>query len=435
MSASGPNELLSIDQLCPHCHAGLRADAVRCWHCGANVCEDRETEIATAVLATSWRDWVVLIAVLCCYLVSFILPTTIGSDGIPSQNINAPTLGWEVFLQVILNLPFSIGYLPAWFANCILCSGLLALIEGRWRSARISAWLCVVLALSALLPRTSMTILMGYYVWLLSMVMFLVGSEVIGITARRRSNRGFGSVHGIEPMSVDANHDYLPIEAAAGGFARQIALGLWVLQLFATALAVLSAMGDVTMVIATGLPLAIIGLALALVTRRIHCRPVSLFGLSAPLLFACCVLLFAWYDGPKQAAVPIQTLLVLYALFALPAAAIARRHILRWSLPVEPTGWQFSLKSLLILVTVLAVVLACVGTAVNLDAAGHSQGTILIGLVYVPGRSNDAILLGLCGVATLAVTAGAACFVFWSKARRRATNELISPPVREDPAQ
>jgi hypothetical protein len=211
------------------------------------------------------------------------------------------------------------------------------------------------LALSALLAARSdahwLTILNGYYVWLLSMVMFLVGSEVAGVFARRSIKRS------IEPMSIDASHNHLPIESAAGGFARQIAIGLWVLQLFATALAVLSAMGDVTTIIGAGIPLAIIGLALTLVTWPIHCRPVWLYSLSAPLLYACCVLLSVLY-----VAVLIRTILVLYALFLLPAAAIARSHILRWSRPVEPTVWQFSLKSLLIVVTVLAVVSACVGT-------------------------------------------------------------------------
>ena len=334
---------------------------------------------------------VMLVLVLCCYLVSFVLPTihTTGNISFEQRCL----LGWEVFCQVILSLPFSALYLPAWFANCFLCSGVLALIEGRWRSAEISAWLCVVLALSALLPALGdadwLTILVGYYVWLLSMVMFLVGSEVVGISARRRSNRGFEGAHGIEPMSVDASHDHLPIEPAAGSFAQRIALGLWFLQLFATAFAVLSAMDEVTMIAVTGIPLAIIGLVLALVTRPIHSRPVSLFGLSAPLLVACCVLLLVSVGQGLIGAVLTKALLIVYALIALPAAAIARRHIFCWSRSEEPIGWQFSLKSLLIGATVLAVVLACIGTAVNTDA------TVVL----------------LSAVATLAVTAGAAYFI------------------------
>jgi hypothetical protein len=51
MSTSGPDDLLTIDQLCPQCHAGLRADAARCWLCGANIRHDGKTEITTPVLA------------------------------------------------------------------------------------------------------------------------------------------------------------------------------------------------------------------------------------------------------------------------------------------------------------------------------------------------------------------------------------------------
>jgi hypothetical protein len=109
-------------------------------------------------------------------------------------------LGWGVFFQVILKSPFSAKYLPAWFANCILWFGLLAFDNGRWRRARISAWLCMALALSVLLVAREdahwLTILYGYYVWLLSMVLFLVGSEVVGISARRSGDRGFERTKG-----------------------------------------------------------------------------------------------------------------------------------------------------------------------------------------------------------------------------------------------
>lgn len=413
MSSDGPRDPLIIEQLCPHCHAGLRAGEVRCWLCGTNVG-------ASTMLAASRAKSVVLFTVLCCYLVSFVLPTIDGHGQVDfHQKGSDVVLGWGVFCQVILKLPFSAAYLPAWFANCIFWFGLLAFNDRRWRRARKSAWLCVVLALSTLLVASSdsgwLTILMGYYVWLLSMVMFLVGSEVIGMSAKRSSNRGFEEAHRNGPMSVDASHDHLSIEPAAGGFARQFALGLWGTQLFATALAVLAAMGDVTTIIGTGIPLAIIGLALTFVTRPIGCWSVSLFSLSAPLLYACCVLLGALYG---RQPVPIQTILVLYALFALPTAAIARNHILHWSHSEEPTGWQFSLKSLLVVVTVLGVVCACVGTAVNLERSGRSE----------------VILLGLYGVTILAIMAGAAYFVCRPKGPRRMTDAIISRPVCEDPA-
>ena len=192
MSSNDPSEPLIIDQLCPHCHAGLRAGAVRCWLCGTNLC-------TTTMLATSRANSAVLVAVLSCYLVSFILPTVNGHGQVDfHQKGSDVVLGWGVFCQVILKLPFSAAYLPAWFANCVLCFGLWAFIDRRWRRARISACVCVVLALSVLLVARSdahwLTILYGYYVWLLSIVLFLVGSEVVGISARRSGNRGFEGV-------------------------------------------------------------------------------------------------------------------------------------------------------------------------------------------------------------------------------------------------
>src|SRR3954471_15674450 len=56
MSAGRINDSLIIDRLCPHCHAGLRADAVRCWPCGAAVRADGETKAATTELAASRHE-------------------------------------------------------------------------------------------------------------------------------------------------------------------------------------------------------------------------------------------------------------------------------------------------------------------------------------------------------------------------------------------
>src|SRR4051812_12132561 len=53
MSASGLNDSLTIDRLCPDCRAGQRADAVRCWLCGANLRADGETKAANTGLAAS----------------------------------------------------------------------------------------------------------------------------------------------------------------------------------------------------------------------------------------------------------------------------------------------------------------------------------------------------------------------------------------------
>src|SRR3954452_810085 len=56
MSASRLNDPLIIDRLCPHCHAGLRADAVQCWLCGADLRADGETTAATTPFARPRPD-------------------------------------------------------------------------------------------------------------------------------------------------------------------------------------------------------------------------------------------------------------------------------------------------------------------------------------------------------------------------------------------
>lgn len=145
--------------------------------------------------------WSVVLGV---YALSFFLPTVEdGNEHCVSQLIPRSNsllvrserirLGWEVFYLVPRFLPFSLGYLPAWVANVVLWHGLVALARDRWVRARTAAWLGVPLGLSALLvapyDRGWLTILMGYYVWLLSMVLFLVGIEVLRRWAATARNR------------------------------------------------------------------------------------------------------------------------------------------------------------------------------------------------------------------------------------------------------
>jgi hypothetical protein len=124
---------------------------------------------------------VAIIVVLCCYLVSFALPSIDDNNqrlGILDPGQVHP--GWEAFCGVIRWLPWSFLYIPAWLANCVLWFGLFALATGKLRRARISARLAVILALSAWRPDETLYItpLIGYYVWVLSMVIFLISAEV-----------------------------------------------------------------------------------------------------------------------------------------------------------------------------------------------------------------------------------------------------------------
>jgi hypothetical protein len=134
----------------------------------------------------------ITVIALCLFSVSFFLPTIDDGKqqvGLARHNPAKNPIGgrwqqilpgWEVFCAVIKNLPFSGQFLPAWFANWIFLFGFVTRRPSRARGA---AWISVFLALSAAavaINSTShwLTILYGYYVWLGSMVLILVGVEI-----------------------------------------------------------------------------------------------------------------------------------------------------------------------------------------------------------------------------------------------------------------
>jgi hypothetical protein len=126
-----------------------------------------------------------IIIVLILYVVSFILKSVDSDDRSIGRGV---LLGWEVFCGVITKLPFSALYLPAWFANFVLGFGLLNLAKGDWPRARSAARFCVAFALSPLLVRMTgpgLMLLMGYYIWLLSMIVFLISVETHWLTPER----------------------------------------------------------------------------------------------------------------------------------------------------------------------------------------------------------------------------------------------------------
>jgi uncharacterized membrane protein len=98
--------------------------------------------------------------------------------------------GWEVFCQVPLKLPLSVGYSPAWIANGVLWFRLFALFKERWSQARMAGWCCVALGLSALVAARFdthwLTVLIGYYIWLLSMFAFLLAVESLHVMAQKK---------------------------------------------------------------------------------------------------------------------------------------------------------------------------------------------------------------------------------------------------------
>src|SRR5262245_61278938 len=108
--------------------------------------------------------------------------------------------------------------------------------------------------------------------------------------------------------------------------------------------------------------LSTVGLLLAAVTSRLDSWALMLFSLLGPVICALGASLIAingW--GPAQAANPIRVLLGIYVLGALPLAVSSLVPILNWEvilLPSQRRVWQYSLKSLFVLMTAVCVLAA-----------------------------------------------------------------------------
>lgn len=143
------------------------------------------------------------------------------------------------------------------------------------------------------------------------------------------------------------------------------ALVLWGLQVLVTLIAAAAAAADVESIMGTGPALAVVGVALALVARPLRSWWVLTLSLSAPAICVLCAALivtFGW--GPIAAQTPISAILIGYALLAVPLAVVALRCILRWQAEQRLFVWRYSMKSLLVLVTVVGVLTAAVRAVV-----------------------------------------------------------------------
>ncbi len=143
---------------------------------------------------------------------------------------------------------------------------------------------------------------------------------------------------------------------------RKLAIGLWVAQVLAAVTMLVAALIEIESIIGTGPALSIVGLLLAVVTWRLNSWEPIAFGVSGPLVCAVGAMLIAvnhW--KPSSAERPIPILLAAYMLAATPLAIVSLRAIRRWQvieLPEQRRVWQFSMKSLMIWMTVVCVLTA-----------------------------------------------------------------------------
>jgi hypothetical protein len=197
---------------------------------------------------------------------------------------------------------------------------------------------------------------------------------------------------------------------------RKFAIALWVAQVLAAVVMFMAAAIKIESIVGTGPALSIIGLLLAIVTRRLNSWESMAFGVSGPLVCAVGAMLIAinhW--GPGKAARPISMLLAAYLLAATPLAFLSLRAIRRWQvfvLPGQRRAWQFSMKALMIWMTVVCV----------LVTAGQ----------YVAQRLDENSLRGEAyffgGFAAAAfVLSGAILWRFLAKRRSTKTTESTQP--------
>lgn len=147
------------------------------------------------------------------------------------------------------------------------------------------------------------------------------------------------------------------------------AFGLWIVQVLVTVGVIAVTCFNVESIV-VGFPvLTVVGFVLAFVVRPIASWPATAFALSAPVVCAAGALLIALRKlMPPEAQAPVSTLLVFYGLIIAPVAIVAIWHIQEWparesTAPAQP--WQYSLKSLLALMTAACIVTAILSFAIK----------------------------------------------------------------------
>ena len=147
---------------------------------------------------------------------------------------------------------------------------------------------------------------------------------------------------------------------------RKWAIGIWYAQVIASLGAMIAALVNIESIIVTGPLASFLGLALAFIARRLRSRSVLWFGLSAPIMWALCATLIVAFDlGPSEARLPISAVIIVCCALSAPLAVRALRAARHF--PSRPTRvvWQYSLKSLLIVMTLLCLLLVAVRWAIN----------------------------------------------------------------------
>ena len=113
--------------------------------------------------------WAVTAAVAAPYFASLALPAVTGSIDAP----NSTALGVQALAMGFVANPI------VWLANVLLVAGLAQLHTGRLKGAAVLGAVAVGCAALPLVWSLGLDLEIGYYVWLSSMAIFLVGALAV----------------------------------------------------------------------------------------------------------------------------------------------------------------------------------------------------------------------------------------------------------------
>jgi hypothetical protein len=157
---------------------------------------------------------------------------------------------------------------------------------------------------------------------------------------------------------------------------RRTSRCLTILQTIGVEVATLLALFEIRTIVASGPLLSALGLAIAYIAFRRN-RPLGLcFGLAAPTASVFCFSLIHGLDwGPDRARMPVLVILVVVALFHVAALyPVGCELAVERGDDREKVPFQFSIMSLLVLTTVVAIFF---GTCKTFGLAGTAIGPLL----------------------------------------------------------
>jgi hypothetical protein len=140
-------------------------------------------------------------------------------------------------------------------------------------------------------------------------------------------------------------------------------------------------------IVGSGPLLTIVGLAMAITTRPWYSWAALFVGLSAPAVCALGAFMIAVFQlGPSEANYPVTALLSIYLLCLVPSATAVFKGVLSQppnpAIP-SPSGWRYSLRTLLVLMTLVAILTVVISSIFELLIRDFPINFALFGIAAI----------------------------------------------------